>query len=873
MDAHMATISSEEENAFIYNIVQSHGYQEACFGYSDEEKEGEWKWLNGEPKIFEKWAPGEPNNVTWDGPSKAENFACFHHEYTNGSWNDVDPQSFDRPFVCEWDYIPSGFTPAGKKALYFLPGYPAAKLYSRENPGEMAWFEMNISNLRPLQELLLGPDLLRNDDHGGSIKVREEITDDYGVLDAGKEIMDYLKSNFDVSNGGEYKVIFYPYNWLDSLVISAAALETHINDIGQYDKVIFVTHSTGGLLASTYLARSTANKSKVERVIMIAPPLAGTYAALEPIETGVFEPFEKPFNTAQDALTVILIALPPANPLRHFVDGASLLIELVRCKVRDSLKTIIKNDPTAYQLLPSQEYIRHKPLIFESWLSPIVERYPTTKIAEYYSFLNMSGNINPNLTNGPTNSHRVLREEALKDGLAAIFDGVKCDIIRSYGLTTPSQAVYVSDLFGNVTLKTIVADKTGDGTVQMISTVGALQGPFLNATLHDFKGLEHTEGLTKDQRVFDRISNIVNGVPYTHSSALPNAAADTEDGMTKHVKLDIKAAKTNVDIYITDRDSNVAAEVVGFLPQGFDKINFSYTPLVTSTDETSAVVYLPREGYRVTFSRRETDDVPVDLEVKASTLDFDGFNTGTATYSASATGANGEILTLDMSSMTVDTSNLGSLVADQPVTPTVFYSRWEIEDTKTLNVGTTSAIALSGADVDAGNVIAADLGWSSSNPEVASVSENGEVTTLTAGEAVIFAVAQDESYRLRRSIVTVTGTSSTPTSVTVTFDSQSGSFVPSSTVAAGSKVSEPTAPTRSGYTFGGWYRESSCQTAWNFNSDTVNGNITLYAKWTPSNSGGKSGGGGGCNTGLGAMGLALAFAPLAVTARGKKEKN
>jgi len=70
------------------------------------------------------------------------------------------------------------------------------------------------------------------------------------------------------------------------------------------------------------------------------------------------------------------------------------------------------------------------------------------------------------------------------------------------------------------------------------------------------------------------------------------------------------------------------------------------------------------------------------------------------------------------------------------------------------------------------------------------------------------------------------------TAYTVTFDSQSGSSVASQTIVAGGKVSQPSAPTRAGYAFGGWYKESACINAWNFATDIVTSNITLYAKWT-----------------------------------------
>ncbi|MBR1453787.1 MAG: InlB B-repeat-containing protein, partial [Lachnospiraceae bacterium] len=47
------------------------------------------------------------------------------------------------------------------------------------------------------------------------------------------------------------------------------------------------------------------------------------------------------------------------------------------------------------------------------------------------------------------------------------------------------------------------------------------------------------------------------------------------------------------------------------------------------------------------------------------------------------------------------------------------------------------------------------------------------------------------------------------------------------------KITKPTDPVAEGYKFNGWYKEKLFTTAWNFDSDDVVGNITLYAKWTP----------------------------------------
>jgi uncharacterized repeat protein (TIGR02543 family) len=72
------------------------------------------------------------------------------------------------------------------------------------------------------------------------------------------------------------------------------------------------------------------------------------------------------------------------------------------------------------------------------------------------------------------------------------------------------------------------------------------------------------------------------------------------------------------------------------------------------------------------------------------------------------------------------------------------------------------------------------------------------------------------------------------TEYTVSFEANGGSPAPEpQTVAEGDKATEPEAMTKTGIWFGGWYTEAACTDLWDFDSDTVTGNTTLYAKWTP----------------------------------------
>jgi len=70
---------------------------------------------------------------------------------------------------------------------------------------------------------------------------------------------------------------------------------------------------------------------------------------------------------------------------------------------------------------------------------------------------------------------------------------------------------------------------------------------------------------------------------------------------------------------------------------------------------------------------------------------------------------------------------------------------------------------------------------------------------------------------------------------TIIFNSNGGSDVTSITQDYNTTITAPADPIREGYTFSGWYKEAECTNAWNFISDVVTENQTLYAKWTIAN--------------------------------------
>ena len=121
------------------------------------------------------------------------------------------------------------------------------------------------------------------------------------------------------------------------------------------------------------------------------------------------------------------------------------------------------------------------------------------------------------------------------------------------------------------------------------------------------------------------------------------------------------------------------------------------------------------------------------------------------------------------------------------------------------------------------------------------------VTGLTNGIAYTFIVTTSIEGKVT-GVSSIASNAVTPTepdvisttpaaiSLTVEFNVNGGSIVSDiSNVTAGSTIAAPTAPTKKGYIFAGWYKEATCINEWNFATDVVSANITLHAKWVAVN--------------------------------------
>ncbi len=81
-------------------------------------------------------------------------------------------------------------------------------------------------------------------------------------------------------------------------------------------------------------------------------------------------------------------------------------------------------------------------------------------------------------------------------------------------------------------------------------------------------------------------------------------------------------------------------------------------------------------------------------------------------------------------------------------------------------------------------------------------------------------------------ILIVTFTSLNSSGFSVTFDSKGGTDVAAVKYQYGELIEAPQPPTREGYTFSGWYQDPGCTDEWEFDTEKVEGSMTLYARWS-----------------------------------------
>lgn len=81
LGGHLATITSKEENDVVFNELNLKGLN-PWLGATDEDSEGDWRWITGETWNYTNW--GSHGN---DNANNEEHYLHFHKDFT-GKWND-----------------------------------------------------------------------------------------------------------------------------------------------------------------------------------------------------------------------------------------------------------------------------------------------------------------------------------------------------------------------------------------------------------------------------------------------------------------------------------------------------------------------------------------------------------------------------------------------------------------------------------------------------------------------------------------------------------------------------------------------------------------------------------------------------------------
>jgi hypothetical protein len=97
MGGYLVTITSGEEEAFIFDQILGHSNKDVWAGATDKDVEGDWQWITNENFEYTNWHKNEPNNEN-DIEDYLELKSVFGFK-----WNDVPNAVKKNWFICEWD--------------------------------------------------------------------------------------------------------------------------------------------------------------------------------------------------------------------------------------------------------------------------------------------------------------------------------------------------------------------------------------------------------------------------------------------------------------------------------------------------------------------------------------------------------------------------------------------------------------------------------------------------------------------------------------------------------------------------------------------------------------------------------------------------
>ena len=105
---YLCTITSQEEQSFVYSLASQYAYGAIGIGGTDYENEGNWHWLNGERMGYTNWDLGEPNNGNGAGQGFMQMYVSGGGVWDDyyGAWDNYT--DIRDAFICEWGDVING---------------------------------------------------------------------------------------------------------------------------------------------------------------------------------------------------------------------------------------------------------------------------------------------------------------------------------------------------------------------------------------------------------------------------------------------------------------------------------------------------------------------------------------------------------------------------------------------------------------------------------------------------------------------------------------------------------------------------------------------------------------------------------------------
>lgn len=362
-----------------------------------------------------------------------------------------------------------------RQAILVIPGIMGSNLV--DSDGDTVWVTDDwIAGSKQLYYLLNGTIACTSSGFSSETIAPKLGTNEYGTRDTYKDLVNRLKSTFQNS----YDVIFASYDWRLDNTRSAIQLKKTIDN---YDEVIIVAHSMGGLVTSKYL--QMYGGSKVAKVITLGTPYWGAVGAAEIMYTG----------------------------------EVNQLPSIVRSAMSGTMRDLVRNYSSMYQLLPNTYYtnksnwLTTEKRVYEKWYDNIWPRTKdvvnnTSATQQFYK-----DNFNSSLVTDAVNFHNSLYSST------APIKTVDNTVIVGNGVSTVTSVKLATNSILGIKSRLSVPKYTtsGDGTVPLLSaTIG-------NGTSYiQRNGIDHT-GLVTDPTTLTMVVDSINGAIASKTATVRSA--------------------------------------------------------------------------------------------------------------------------------------------------------------------------------------------------------------------------------------------------------------------------------------------------------------------------------------------------------------